>query len=570
MLPSAPLVPENDPSALFITAGMQPLAPFLMGNPHPGGRRLANVQKCVRTQDIESVGDATHDTFFEMLGNWSLGDYFKEEAIRWSYELLTSTDEGFGLDSRRLYITCFAGDENAPRDEESACVWRSLGIPENRIYYLPVENNWWSPGENGPCGPDTEMFYDITPAGLGELTHEQFLWADDSQQTVEIWNDVFIEYEKRAGKVVGKLAQKNVDTGAGLERLAMVLQKKDNIFDADLFAPIMAELPAGDGRNASVRARRIVADHVRTSVFIATDGVSPSNTSQGYVLRRLLRRAVRFADLLGMPPLSLARIAGCVPHAYADIYPELETSQGAVQELFEKEETLFRKTLHRGMREFKKLSHANISGHDAFLLFSSYGFPFELTAELAREHEIAVDEAGFREELAKHQELSRASTEGKFKGGLAGGSEKELKYHTATHLLHQALADVLGESVRQMGSNINAERLRFDFAHESKLTDEEKQKVEEIVNEKIRENLPVQSVILLREEAEKTGARHFFKEKYGDTVTLYYIGPDLAHAYSKEFCGGPHASRTGELGTFHIVKEEAVSAGLRRIKAVLE
>ena len=570
MLPSAPLVPENDPSALFITAGMQPLAPFLMGNPHPGGRRLANVQKCVRTQDIESVGDATHDTFFEMLGNWSLGDYFKEEAIRWSYELLTSTDEGFGLDSRRLYITCFAGDENAPRDEESACVWRSLGIPENRIYYLPVENNWWSPGENGPCGPDTEMFYDITPAGLGELTHEQFLWADDSQQTVEIWNDVFIEYEKRAGKVVGKLAQKNVDTGAGLERLAMVLQKKDNIFDADLFAPIMAELPAGDGRNASVRARRIVADHVRTSVFIATDGVSPSNTSQGYVLRRLLRRAVRFADLLGMPPLSLARIAGCVPHAYTDIYPELETSQSAVQELFEKEETLFRKTLHRGMREFKKLSHANISGHDAFLLFSSYGFPFELTAELAREHEIAVDEAGFREELAKHQELSRASTEGKFKGGLAGGSEKELKYHTATHLLHQALADVLGESVRQMGSNINAERLRFDFAHESKLTDEEKQKVEEIVNEKIRENLPVQSVILLREEAEKTGARHFFKEKYGDTVTLYYIGPDLAHAYSKEFCGGPHASRTGELGTLRIVKEEAVSAGLRRIKAVLE
>lgn len=576
ILPSAPLVPENDPSVLFTTAGMQPLVPFLLGRPHPAGTQLANVQKCVRTQDIESVGDATHDTFFEMLGNWSLGAYFKEEAIRFSYEFLTSSDEGLGLDPRRLYITVFAGDSStssgqvsAPRDEESARIWQSLGIAENHIYYLPAKNNWWSPGENGPCGPDTEMFYDVTPNGLGELSHEQFMWADDNQQIVEIWNDVFMEYEQRGGEVVGKLAQKNVDTGAGLERLSMVLQKKENIFETDLFLPLIAACRES-GRD-TVRSERIVADHVRTAVFVTSDGVLPSNVDRGYILRRLIRRAYVHAQRVSSCAEECIRnVADAVMH-----HPSYENRYSFncenVQEVVSEEIKKFKATLERGMKEFEKISHdGTISGHDAFVLFSSFGFPFELTSELAQEREIPVDEASYRAELATHQGLSRAGAEAKFKGGLAGSSEKEVAYHTATHLLQQALSDVLGPAVSQKGSNITGERLRFDFAHTTKLTDEEKQKVEAIVNEKIKENLPVQSVILSRVEAEATGARHFFSEKYGDTVSLYFIGHSLSDAYSKEFCGGPHVAHTGELGTFRILKEEAVSAGVRRIKAVLE
>jgi len=576
ILPSAPLVPENDPSVLFTTAGMQPLVPFLMGNPHPSGSRLANAQKCVRTQDIESVGDATHDTFFEMLGNWSLGDYFKEDAIKWSYEFLTSPDEGLGLDPKRLYITVFAGDPStdsgqvsSPRDEESATIWKSLGIAENRIYYLPEKNNWWSPGENGPCGPDTEMFYDVTPEGLGDLSHEQFLWADDNQQVVEIWNDVFMEYEKRDGKVIGKLSQKNVDTGAGLERLSMVLQKKETIFDADFFAPLIAVCRKSEHTNT--RSERIVSDHIRTAVFMITDGVTPSNVDRGYVLRRLIRRAYIHAQrITSETEVFLQNIAQTVMHhtSYSGVY---SFKQEEVLSLLTEELKKFKETLERGLREFEKVSRAgSVSGHDAFVLFTSYGFPFELTQELATERELPVDEAGYRAALSAHQDRSRLGAEAKFKGGLAGNSEREVQYHTVTHLLHQALADVLGPSVRQMGSNITSERLRFDFVHGVKLTDEEKQRVEALVNEKIQADLPVQSVTLSRAEAEATGARHFFGEKYGDTVTVYFIGPDMEHAYSKEFCGGPHITHTGELGTFKIIKEEASAAGIRRIKAILE
>ncbi len=576
ILPSAPLVPENDPSVLFTTAGMQPLVPFLLGNPHPSGTRLANAQKCVRTQDIESVGDATHDTFFEMLGNWSLGDYFKEDAIKWSYEFLTSPDEGLGLDPKRLYITVFAGSHPTsseqffvPRDEESATIWKSLGIAEHRIYYLPEKNNWWSPGENGPCGPDTEMFYDVTPEGLGDLSHEQFLWADDNQQVVEIWNDVFMEYEKRDGKVIGKLSQKNVDTGAGLERLSMVLQDKETIFDTDLFAPLITVCRMLE--NVNTRSERIVSDHIRTAIFMITDGITPSNVDRGYVLRRLIRRAYIHAQRITSSVETLVhRLIEAVieHHSYRGAY---SFNRGIVIRVLEEELKKFKETLDRGLREFEKISHTgSISGHDAFVLFTSYGFPFELIQELATERELSVDETGYRAELGAHQERSRLGAEVKFKGGLAGNSEREKQYHTVTHLLHQALVDVLGPSVRQMGSNITSERLRFDFAHGVKLSDEEKQKVEDLVNKKIQADLPVQSVTLSRSEAEATGARHFFGEKYGDTVSVYFIGPDIEHAYSKEFCGGPHITHTGGLGIFKIIKEEAVAAGIRRIKAVLK
>lgn len=569
IIPSAPLVPEHDPSVLFTTAGMHPLVPYLLGEPHPLGKRLANVQKCVRTQDIDEVGDATHDTFFEMLGNWSLGDYFKDEAIAWSYELLTSKEKGFGLDPKRLYISCFEGDSNAPKDEASASIWKKVGIPAHRIYFLPAKNNWWSVGADGPCGPDTEMFYDITDGGLGDLSHEEFLAADTRQDVVEIWNDVFMEYEKRRGKVVGKLTQKNVDTGAGLERLAMVLQKKKSIFETDLFTTLM-EAIRSQATKHDERVERIVADHIRTAAFMIADGVLPSNTERGYVLRRLLRRSVRYTDTLWLPAGSLLDISRSVPAIYEGVYPELVTSQEKIGEVIAQEESAFRTTLERGLNEFKKMSAQGISSDEAFTLFTSYGFPFELTQELAREQGVEIDEAAFRTQLEAHQELSRSGAEQKFKGGLAGHSDLELRYHTATHLLHQALSDVLGDGVGQMGSNITAERLRFDFSHPTKMTDEEKQKVEDIVNKKIAEDLPVNRVVLSRAEAEKTGARHFFKEKYGDEVSVYFIGEDLDSAYSKEFCGGPHVSRTGELGHFKIVKEEAVAAGIRRIKAVLE
>jgi len=569
IIPSASLVPENDPSVLFNTAGMQPLVPYLLGEFHPKGKRLVNSQKCVRTQDIEEVGDNTHDTFFEMLGNWSFGDYFKEEAIKWSYEFLTSKEEGLGLDPNRLYITVFEGDENAPRDDESIKIWESLGVSGGRIYPQGVDDNWWSPGDNGPCGPDTEMFYDVTLEGLGDMSYEEFKKADESQRVVEVWNDVFMEYEKKDGKIIGQLAQKNVDTGAGLERLAMVMQKTDNVFDTDLFAPLMDAISKVATKEDS-RSKRIVADHMRTAVFIVSDGVIPSNTDRGYILRRLLRRAVRYADVLGVEEGALLSLVDVVTEKYKNVYPEIKKNNEKIKEEISKEVLKFRKTLKKGLKEFEKISTGDISGKDAFLLFSTYGFPIDMTKELAEAKGVLVNVEDFNKEFKKHQELSRSGAEKKFKGGLADTDEMSVRYHTATHLLNQALREVLGDHVSQKGSNITSERLRFDFSHSEKMTDEEKKKVEDLINKKIKEVLPVSYEDITIEEARKKGAIGVFDDKYEDKVRVYQIGDEKAGVFSLEICGGPHVKNTSELGHFKIKKEGASSAGVRRIKAILE
>ncbi|MEK7514653.1 MAG: alanine--tRNA ligase [Patescibacteria group bacterium] len=571
ILPSASLVPENDPSVLFTTAGMQPLVPYLLGTSHPQGKRLANVQKCVRTQDIDEVGDNTHDTFFEMLGNWSLGDYFKEGAIKWSYEFLTSKEEGLGLDPHRLYITVFEGDSDAPRDDESAEIWMKLGISAQRIYFLPKKFNWWSLGDNGPCGPDTEMFYDITENGLGNLSKEEFLVADARQNVVEIWNDVFMEYEKKEGKVVSRLKQRNVDTGAGLERLAMVMQGKSNIFETDLFTPIMQKINEFTSLE-DVKAKRIIADHIRTSVFLIADGVIPSNTDSGYVLRRLIRRTTYYCNLIGLKDNAMFDLVNSIIDTYQGTNYGLKPKEKYIKETIQNEEIQFRKTLESGKKQAEKIIKTTpgefISGEDAFSLFSTYGYPLELTIEIAFENGKKVNVEGFWENFKKHQELSRSGALKKFKGGLADHSEMSVKYHTATHLLHRALRVVLGIHVFQKGSNITPERLRFDFSHSAKMTDEEKKKVEDIVNAQIQASLPVSYEDLLIKEAEKQGAIGLFEEKYGDKVRVYQIG-EGGKRFSLEFCGGPHVSNTGELGVFKITKEEAVSAGVRRIKAIL-
>ena len=585
IIPSASLVPENDPSVLFTTAGMQPLVPYLLGEKHPKGKRLADAQKCVRTGDIEEVGDNTHLTFFEMLGNWSLGDYFKEDAVKWSYEFLTSKEEGLGLDSNRLYVTVFEGDENAPRDLESVDIWKKVGVLESHIYFQGVEDNWWSPGNNGPCGPDTEMFYDVTKEGLGDMTFEEFKKADDSQHVVEVWNDVFMEYEKKDGKIIGKLARKNVDTGAGLERLTMMMQKTDNVFETDLFVPLMNKI-GGIATVDDEKARRVVADHIRTSVFMVSDDVVPSNTDRGYILRRLLRRAVRYADMLGMEEGTLPPLVDAVTEKYENVYPELKENSGKIKEEISKEVLKFRKTLKNGLKEFEKVvditwgdadvtwgdgfKTKKIPGDVAFNLYQTHGFPIEMIKEIAKEKGIAVDEKGFEERLNMHKELSRKGAEQKFKGGLADTGEMSVKYHTATHLLNQALREVLGDHVLQKGSNITSERLRFDFSHGEKMTDEEKKKVEDLVNEKIMSALPVSYGDVSIEEARERGAIGVFDEKYKDKVRVYQIGNESTGVFSFEICGGPHVENTSLLGHFRIKKEQASSAGVRRIKAVLE
>jgi len=577
IIPSASLLTSDEKgitnSTLFNTAGMQPLIPYLLGKTHPSGKRLVDVQKCLRTVDIDGVGDRIHATFFEMLGNWSLGDYFKEEAINWSYEFLTSKEEGLGLDPRRLYVTVFEGDENSPRDDEAAGIWKKIfeknGIEGNRIFFLPAENNWWQAGENGPCGPDTEMFYDLKNVFNGRgLSHEEFVKADDSRDVVEIWNDVFMQYEKKDGKIIGKLPAPSVDTGAGLERISMTLQGVDNIYDINLFKPVMEKIQSLS-KKWDLRSARIVADHVRSAVFLIGDGAIPSNTDRGYILRRLLRRAIINANHLGIANSNLKDLVDIIVNTYSDTYQNLVEKKDYIAEEIHKEEEKFRKTLENGLKEFEK-------GTDAFTLFSSYGFPIELTLELAKEKGIEVDIEKFNAEFKKHQELSRVGAEQKFKGGLADVNDpRVIQYHTATHLLHQALNIVLGEGVGQKGSNITPERLRFDFSYDQKMTDEQKKKVEDIVNEQIKLGLPVKQVIMPRAEAEKTGARHFFGEKYGEEISIYYIGENLNDAFSKEFCGGPHVKNTSELAgpegklKFRIQKEEASSQGVRRIKAVL-
>ncbi|NTV44271.1 MAG: alanine--tRNA ligase [Candidatus Yonathbacteria bacterium] len=572
IVPSAPLVPENDPSVLFNTAGMQPLVPYLMGQPYPtGAKRIVNVQKCVRTQDIEEVGDKTHDTFFEMLGNWSLGDYFKDDAIAWSHALLTSKEEGFGLDPARLYVTVFAGNADAPRDDEAAAIWKKLGVPEHRIYFL--EDNWWSPGDNGPCGPDSEMFYDITLEGLGDMTLEEFKAADDAQKVVEIWNDVFMEYEKKDGKVIGKLAQKNVDTGAGLERLAMALQGTDSIFTTDLFDSIVAAVHER-ASSSDVRAERIVADHIRTAVFLIADGVRPGNTDQGYILRRLLRRAVRYADVLGFEVGGLATVAEAAAVEYTGVYPNVIAQKDVILDEVRKEEEKFRVTLAQGMREFEKIAthvtEKGISGVEAFTLFSSYGFPLEMTKELAGERSLLVDETGYAEEMEKHRATSRIGAEQKFKGGLADTSEKTTALHTATHLLLAGLRKELGDHVHQAGSNITEERLRFDFTHPEKVERDVLDRIEAFVNGVIAANVEVRMEEMPKEAAKTAGVEGSFWEKYPETVRVYSVIGEDGTVYSRELCGGPHVARTGDLGgVFKIQKEESSSAGVRRIKAVL-
>ncbi len=563
ILPSASLVPENDPSVLFNTAGMQPLVPYLMGQKHPLGNRLVNIQKCVRTQDIDEVGDNTHDTFFEMMGNWSLGDYFKDDAIKWSYEFLTSKDEGLGLDPARLYVTVFEGDENAPKDVEAFEIWKKL-IPENRIYFMSAKSNWWSVGENGPCGPDTEMFYDVTPEGLGDLTKEEYMQADDEQKVVEIWNDVFMQYEKKDGVVIGRLSQTNVDTGSGLERIVMAVQGKDNIFDTDLFEAIMFKIDELSSIN-NIRAKRIVADHVRTSVLMISDGVIPGNSGRGYILRRLLRRAIRFSDVLelkhGGTESCLRYIAQEVINKYENVYENVKLSESKILVEIGKEEERFRLTLRNGLKEFEK-------GIDPFILATTYGFPIELTQELAQEKGIVIDMEDFNTKMAEHQKLSQTASAGMFKGGLANHNEQTIKLHTAHHLLLAALQQVLGKSVKQRGSNITEERLRIDFMFDRKMTDVERQQVEDIVNEKIKAGLSVVRKEMPLVEAEKLGAEMEFGAKYPEMVSVYSIEQD-GTPFSIEFCGGPHVNNTNELGHFKIQKEEAVAQGIRRIKATL-
>lgn len=563
IIPSASLVPENDPSVLFNTAGMQPLTPYLLGQEHPQGKRLVNIQKCVRTNDIDEVGDNTHLTFFEMLGNWSLGDYWKNESINWSYELLTNKDEGFGLDPQRLYITCFEGDENTPKDEESAQIWKEIfeknGITGERIYFRPKEKNWWSAGPNGPCGPDTEMFYDLTgELNLG-MTLDEYLNADNEQRVVEIWNNVFMEFLSKDGRVVEKLEKKNVDTGAGFERMVTVVQGKKSVFDTDVFDYLFLPLKPKDLTNK--KSAKVLVDHIRSSVFMISDGVVPSNVDRGYILRRLLRRAYIHSKKIDCNLEEIISVANLV--VGSNLYKDNNFDSKLVRSVIEDEINKFEKTLNDGLKKFEK-------GEDPFVLFTTYGFPIELTIELAKEKGVGIDKNDFDEKFKKHQELSRVGAEQKFKGGLSGTGEMETKYHTATHLLHQALRDVLGNTVEQRGSNITSERLRFDFTFERKMTDEEKKKVEDVVNEKIQAGLPMNKVTMKKSEAEKTGALHFFGDKYADEVDVYYIGDSLETAYSKEYCGGPHVTNTSELGVFKISKEEAVSAGVRRIKATLE
>jgi len=546
IIPSASLIPENDPSVLFNTAGMQPLVPYLLGQKHPMGTRICDAQKCVRTGDIDEVGDNRHLTFFEMLGNWSLGDYFKEEAIKWSFEFLTNKIEGLSLDINRIYVTVFEGDENAPRDNEAADIWKKY-LPENRIYFLPAKNNWWSAGENGPCGPDTEIFYDPNEEAIGDLDHDDFVKADDEGRVIEIWNNVFMEYEKKEGKVVGKLAKHNVDTGMGLERITMVKQGVKTIFDTDLFA------------GEKTREERIVSDHVKAALFMISDGVIPSNTGSGYVLRRLIRRASRFSKT----PLK-DKIEN-IKNIYKDVY--VLDDKGIIEE----EEIKFRQTLEKGLKEFEK-------GEDPFVLFTTYGFPIELTEELAREKGININRDDFDKKLKEHQELSRTASAGMFKGGLANNNDKTIRLHTAHHLLLAGLKEIVDKNIKQRGSNITEERLRMDFICDHKLTDEEKKKVEDWVNDKIEKGLKVIRKELPLEDAEKIGAEMEFGAKYPEVVSVYFIEDENGEVISKEFCGGPHVENTSELaanpdGTlkyFKIQKEEASSAGIRRIKAVLE
>ena len=574
------LIPENDPSVLFTTAGMHPLVPYLLGEKHPAGTRLTDYQKCVRTGDIDEVGDPSHLTCFEMLGNWSLGDYFKKDSIAYSYEFLTSKD-WLALDPRKISVTVFAGDENAPRDEDAANFWKAVGMPEDKIAYLPASDNWWAAGSTGPCGPDTEIFYwvgeGLPPAGSNKGT--------DSANWMEIWNNVFMQFNRVDEKTLVPLPKQNVDTGMGLERTNCILQGKTSVYLTEVFQPIIqkiGELAGGyvygtdEEKDKSVR---IIADHSRSSVFILGDqkGVTPDRVGAGYVLRRLIRRAVRHGMKLGIDKDFMAEVAAVVVENFKNAYPELEQNSAKVYKELTAEEAKFRQTLKKGEAEFQKMlpnlmknPKKIISGKVAYNLYETYGYPLELTQELGVENGFTVDVEGFKEAERKHQEASKTAEAGKAKGGIAEQSEAATKYHTATHLLQQALVNVLGPQVSQKGSNINAERMRFDFTFERPMTPEEIKKVEAIVNEKIKEDLPVTMEVMPLADAQTAGARALFTNKYGEDVKVYTIGRDVKNDwFSKEVCGGPHVQHTAQIGDFKIEKEQSSSAGVRRIRATI-
>ena len=564
VIPSAPLIPENDPSVLFTTAGMQPLVPYLLGEPHPAGTRLTDYQKCVRTNDIDEVGDNRHLTYFEMLGNWSLGDYFKEESIQMSYDFLTKE---LGIPVEKLSVTCFAGDEDCARDEVTASCWKKAGIPEERIYYFGKDDNWWIAGETGPCGPDTEMFYDTGKPKCSPECNP----SCGCGKYVEIWNNVFMEFYKDENGKYSKLKQHNVDTGLGLERMTMLLEGKETPFETELFAPIMdklVELQKVD----NIASRRIVAEHLRSSMMIICDGGRPSNVDRGYILRRLIRRMVRHMNKLQILLDELSTLIDINVENLKEMYPALEKNRDTIKTVILEEKDKFVKTLEKGEKEFakeietvKEQGQNIVPGKMVFRLYDTYGFPPEVTEELATENGMKIDKEEFEKLFKEHQEKSRAGSEQKFKGGLASTGEMETKYHTATHLLNAALKQVLGAHVHQRGSNITAERMRFDFSHPAKMTDEEKQKTEDLVNEWITEAIPVEHLEMKKDDAIKMGAEAMFIEKYGDIVSVYKIGD-----VSIELCGGPHVSNTSELGHFKIKKEESSSSGIRRIKAILD
>ncbi len=563
VIPSAPLIPENDPSVLFTTAGMQPLVPYLLGAKHPEGTRITDYQKCLRTNDIDEVGDNRHLTYFEMLGNWSLGDYFKEESIAMSYEFLTKE---LGIPNEKLSVTCFAGDEDCPRDNVTAECWKKAGIPEERIYFYGKDDNWWIAGEEGPCGPDTEMFYDTGKPACGPDCQP----SCDCGKYVEIWNNVFMEYLKKDGKY-SKLTQRNVDTGLGLERMAMLLQGKETPFDTEIFSPIMDKL-SELAKKDDIASRRIVAEHLRASMMVIADGGRPSNIDRGYILRRLIRRMTRHLNKLEIDLNELSGLIDLDVEILKDMYPELVSKKEEIKEVIIQEKDKFIKTLAHGEKEFNKVivrikaeGKDTIDSESIFKLYETYGFPPEVTKDLAVENGLKVNMDEVDQLFKAHQNKSRLGSEQKFKGGLAGTGEQEIKYHTATHLLNAALKQVIGKDSHQRGSNITPERMRFDFSCDHKLTDEEKKKAEDLVNEWIKEDLKVTVETMNKEDAIKSGAECMFIEKYPEEVTVYTIGN-----VSKELCGGPHVQHTGELGHFKIVKEEACSSGVRRIKAILE
>ena len=564
-IPSAPVVPENDPSVLFNTAGMQPLIPYLMGKNHPYGTRLCDYQKCIRTNDLDNIGDTYHHTFFEMLGNWSLGDYFKKESITWSFEFLTQV---LNIPIEKLAVTVFAGNDDILKDRESIEIWKSLGINEDRICET-VEDNFWIAGETGPCGPDTEIFYFRSNDEIPDK------FDPKDERWVEIWNNVFMQYNKSSEGIITELPKKNVDTGMGLERVVAILEGVNDNYRSSVWKDIISliEKISNKSYEGNEKSMRIIADHIRTAVFISADpsGIKPSNTDQGYILRRLIRRAIRHAFQLEIDKDSNweEEIAIAIMDKYKKYYGEIETNREVVLEILKNEKIKFNRTLEKGLREFEKITNSlndNVLNKDlAFKLYDTYGFPIELTSELAKEKNIVVDFEGFNEKFKEHQEKSRTASQGKFKGGLAGNSEIEVKYHTATHLLNAALKVVVGNDVHQKGSNITIERMRFDFACDHKLTDEEKLKTENLVNQWINEGLDVSFTEMSKEDAIKSGAECMFIEKYPDIVTVYSIGN-----ISKELCGGPHVNNTKEIGKFKIKKEEASSAGVRRIKAIIE